>query len=94
MQHPLFKKIPGFPELYIFLKIVLNPEHNNFNFDEIAPLDWLFYVWSNPTTVCCHLIPILSMYVCVCVSGGVDTAAGGEEEDQEGLQASPAPFSD
>lgn len=24
--------------------------------------------------------------------GGVDTAAGGEEEDQEGLQASPTPF--
>lgn len=27
-----------------------------------------------------------------CVSGGVDPAAGGEEEDQEGLQAGPAPF--
>ena len=33
-------------------------------------------------------------YLCLCVSGGVDTAAGGEEEDQEGLQAVPAPFSD
>lgn len=29
----------------------------------------------------------------VCVTGGVDTAAGGEEEDQEGLQAVPSPFS-
>lgn len=28
----------------------------------------------------------------LCVLGGVDTAAGGEEEDQEGLQASPALF--
>lgn len=27
-----------------------------------------------------------------CVSGGVDPAAGGEEEDQEGLQAGPAPL--
>lgn len=33
-------------------------------------------------------------YLCLCVSGGVDTAAGGEEEDQEGLQAISAPFSD
>lgn len=34
-----------------------------------------------------YLIPpqILPSPVCLCVSGGVDTAAGGEEEDQEGL---------
>lgn len=32
------------------------------------------------------------VFVFACVSGGVDTAAGGKEEDQEGLQTSPAHF--
>lgn len=38
---------------------------------------------ASSVSICC---------LCWCVSGGVDTAAGGEEEDQEGLQTSPAPF--
>lgn len=37
-------------------------------------------------------VSVTSLSVFVCVSGGVDTAAGGQEEDQEGLQAGPAPF--
>lgn len=40
------------------------------------------------------LLVFCFLYLCPCVSGGVDSAAGGEEEDQEGLQARPAPFSD
>ncbi len=38
-----------------------------------------------------HSVSAIS-HICLFVSGGVDTAAGGEEEDQEGLQASPAHF--
>lgn len=60
------------------------------NFDDIPPFAWLH--WSSSISITVWYCSMLTPFVCV--SGGVDTAAGGEEEDQEGLPTRPAPFPD
>lgn len=50
----------------------------------------MFRLISSFKVVCFSTVSALYLLVL----GGVDRTAGGEEEDQEGLQASPTPFSD